>query len=640
MKGFSCFFIKNSQWIKVGLLSLLAMVFALAPTRLAAQKPAPAAPRDTVKKSKVNVDHADLFTYTQIKKKIVQKLIGNVALSQDSAYMYCDSAIIEDNVKVVAQSKVLIQHGDSISVFADSLRYNGDLRIAELFGDVILVNGEQKLFTDHLVYDLNEKVATYSNKATMTLGETQLTSRKGYYFVKTKEIYFKDSVVVIDPQFSLRSDTLGFRTDTKVVNFLGPTRINSDSSQIYCEGGFYDTQNNLALFTNNAQYQKGEQKAVADSISYEGRKRVYTLQGKAHFEEGSRRKADANYIRYDELNDVTTLEGNAFFQDSTQTIVGEYIEYDAPKKRYATKGRARISDPPNILEADEMDYSDTEQLGIATGNVIWQDTSARTTIACEKADYDQTSGYFKASGGKRGRPLFITEIEGDSLFMTADTLLSFQPDSVAHSDSSRILLAYHDVRIFKSNLQSLCDSLSYSTIDSTFRFYKDPIVWSDTSQFTADTIHMQLANQQLESIFLHNNAFIINSPDELFFNQIKGKDITARFDSSELRIMEVRGNAESLYYGRDDGGAYIGVNETVCSEMLLYFGNNKVDKIKFYTQPQGNFFPMKQADHEGLKIKGFIWRASIRPQSLDDLFDEAPPVPQQEDSKDSKSGKG
>jgi lipopolysaccharide transport protein LptA len=582
-------------------------------------------PRDTTKKQPVNVDHADLFQYIQQNKKIIQKLNGNVAMSQDSVYMSCDSATIEDNIRVVAQGEVLIQHGDSVSVFSDSLRYDGSSRIAELFGEVILVNGQQKLFTDHLIYDLNTRTATYNTKAVLTLGETQLTSNRGYYYVNTKEVYFKDSVVVVDPRFSLRSDTLKFNTENKTVYFLGPTLVTSDSSRIYCEGGFYDTENNLALFTDNAQYVKGEQKARADSIRYEGRQSIYTLEGNARFVEAEKRTAQADIIRYDANKDTYLLKGAAFFQDSLRTISAEEINYDVKKKRYATKGRSRVSDPPQLLDADELDYSSDDGLGIAKGNVIWQDTSAQLTVACELAEYNRETGYLKALGGRNNRPLLITLIDGDSLFMTADTLVSSKTDTLA-SDSTRLIQAYRDVRIFKSNLQALCDSLAYSTVDSIFRLFHNPIVWSDTTQFTADTIHMQLANKQLDAIFLRDNSFIINSPDELFYNQIKGKDITARFDSSELRTMLVVGNAESVYYARDEQGAYIGVNKTACSEMILYFGNNQVNQIKFYTQPQGSFKPMREADHEALKIKGFRWVTAGRPLNLDMLFEPKTPL--------------
>lgn len=600
--------------------SLLLVLGLSAATALSAQQPRPGQPPapDTLKAKEVLVDHSDLFEYIQRKDSVIQKLNGNVALRQDSIYMYCDTATIRNKTYVEAIGNVIIQQGDSLSVFSDIATYDGAVRIAELFGEVVLLNGQQQLFTDRLTYDLNAKLATYTNGATMILGETQLTSKKGYYYVEEQQIYFRDSVTVIDSNFNLRADTLGFNTETRVVTFLGPTLITADSARIYTERGYYDTENNTAAFTRNAQYLKGEQQATADTIRYDGRRKSYQLEGNARFEEGPR-IATADMIIYDEANDKSTLIGNARYQDEKQDILADEIVYDAKNEVYSTRGRSIISDPPQILEADQVDYSQDRGLGIALGNVIWRDTSAELTIACERAEYDRKSDYLKASGGRNDRPLLITVIDGDSLFMASDTLFAMRADTL-EGDSSRLLRAFYDVRIYKSNLQAICDSLSYSTVDSTFRLFKTPLVWADTTQFSADTVNMFLKDKKLDRIYLLSNSFIVNSPDELFFNQIKGKNITAFFAEDKLSRMSVIGNAESVYYARDEQGAYVGVNKTVCSEMMLFFTDNQIDKIKFYAEPKAEMKPMRQANHQELQMAGFFWEKQARPASLDDLF--------------------
>ena len=108
---------------------------------------------------------------------------------------------------------------------------------------------------------------------------------------------------------------------------------------------------------------------------------------------------------------------------------------------------------------------------------------------------------------------------------------------------------------------------------------------------------------------------------EIFFNQIKGRDIVAHFDSSELRKMDVLGNAQSVYYPLDDEGSYVGVNKTICSEMTMFFGNNTIEEILFITQLEGSLEPMAGTDHDALKLPGFNWQGSPpRPRSIDDLF--------------------
>ena len=84
--------------------------------------------------------------------------------------------------------------------------------------------------------------------------------------------------------------------------------------------------------------------------------------------------------------------------------------------------------------------------------------------------------------------------------------------------------------------------------------------------------------------------------------------------------MLVEGNAQAVYYAVDDDRAYIGVNETQCSEMRLYFGDNKVESIKFYTEPTGKFSPMKKAGKDSKRLDGFFWEKTRRPKKISDLF--------------------
>ncbi|MFT4972048.1 MAG: lipopolysaccharide export system protein LptA [Paraglaciecola sp.] len=572
----------------------------------------------------IDIEWADEFIYEVIEGDTLQRLLGNVELSQDTVYMYADSARIRNSTNLTAIGNVILQQGDSVAVFADSVIYNSATKISDLYGEVILVNQGQKLFTDYLHYDMSTEVATYYSGATITDDSTTIQSEKGYFYMKTKEMLFKDSVVVVSPEFSLRSDTLKFNTDSKVATFLAPTLISQDSSKIYCEAGFYDTKNKSAEFRENPQYVDGEKIAIADTIRYDGNTKEVFLLGNARFEEGSR-VATANRIRYNETTEVTLLEGNAVIVDDGQNIIADTIFYDKVNESYATRGRSHIVDGAQVLDANQVDYDQEKEMGIAVGDVIWRDTSQNITIVAEYADYKKENDYIKASGGRNGRPLFISDIGGDSLFMTADTLVSIKGDTLT-GDTSRLMHAYFDVRIYKSDLQAVCDSLLYNTTDSLFWFYDNrpketPIIWSDTTQFTADTIKLQLANNKINRILLRSNSFIINSPDERFFNQIKGKNSIAYFTKGELDYVHVKGSAESVYYPLDDGKAYIGANKTVCSEMKIYFGENTVTGIKFFSQPKATLSPMDKADHRALLMDGFRWENNRRPRSVDDLFE-------------------
>jgi hypothetical protein len=315
-----------------------------------------------------------------------------------------------------------------------------------------------------------------------------------------------------------------------------------------------------------------------------------------------------------------------------------------------------------IILADRLDTDPETGFSTASGRVIWRDTSANVTITAANARYNETSGYLLASGGAGpdqpdqpdfygNRPMMTSVLEGDTMWMVADTLVSVRTDKIDSSytttilsrdtvmigdsltvnvisetdtlitfDTIRYLAAHHDVRILKSDMQAVCDSLGFNTIDSVLTLYQNPILWQDTSQLTGDTVRIHFKGEALDKVQLLRNALVITTPDLVFFNQVKGKQIEAFFDSTSLSRTEVKGNAEAIYYILDEVGAYVGVNKTACSSMVLHFKNGGVRKIRFLSAPSGKMQPMQAVDHESFKLEGFRWEVERKPLNVEDLF--------------------
>ena len=567
---------------------------------------------DTASAELVIIDRADKIAKLPGDIEILL-LTGQVEMHQDSLLMYCDTARKEANT-LYARGNVVLQQWDSIYVFSDTLRYLGDSKDAYLLGSVVLQNDVQKLFTESLHYNTGTQIAVYDQGATITDDTTFLYSSRGTYYVGQNVVFFKDSIFIRGKDFTLYADSLKFNTETQVAYFASPTRIDlKNGSKIYCERGYFDMPNSEALFTQNAQYVRDDQQAEGDSIYYFGDSSQVVLIGNASLAEPGK-KATADKIIYNEESEVLDLQGDAHFEDSIRTMNSEVLTYDLANDKVSTSARSTLDNPPQFLEADSIDFDNARGTGKAAGNIIWRDTSSNYTILSAKAYYIDSTGYLKAYGG---RPLLINEVETDTFFLSADTLVSYEEPS--ELDTLRHFLAYHDVKIYKSDLQAICDSLTYSSLDSTFRLYDDPIIWSDTSQFEADSLELRMRDDAIHQIYLNQNAFILNSADEILFNQMKGKEITAYFESGEIDRMLIKGNATSVYYVMDDFRAYVGVNETQCSSMLLRFGNNAINEIVFYESPKAIFHPIQDINPEELKLEGFNWRILERPNSVIDL---------------------
>ena len=562
---------------------------------------------DTSATELILIDQADRYREFRVNDTMnLSILVGNVELHQDSLLMYCDSAVRSNN-QLEAYGHVILQQWDSVSVFADTLYYDGDAEMADLIGDVILQSDDRKMATDHLYYDVANRKARYHNGARIINDSVRMYSHQGIYDIISKKIFFKDSVYIQGEDFELFADSLDYDTDQEKAFFVGPTSIIlNGQDEIYCESGYYSIRTQEAVFTKNANFAGEDRNAKADSMYYYGDRKLIILGGNAELS-GEDGNSNADKIIYYQESELLELLGNATFKDSSSFIESDSMYYNLKTKTFETNTRATIIQEDQQITANRFYFVDSLQLGQARGDIVWIDTVNNYRILTDSLDYSDSLGFVLAYGN---RPLFINLIEEDSLFLSADTLF-FEDD-----DDKKRLNGYHDVKIFKSDLQAICDSLAYNSEDSSFTLFHDPVIWSDTSQFSADTIIMHLGvDNQIQQIDLIQNAMIVNSQDEQLFSQMRGKRIEAIFDDGKIDYMLLTGNAESYYYAVDDAGDYVGLNESQCSNMRIEFTDGSVNNIYFYGSPKSTLHPIQTVDPEEFKFDNFRWLDEKRPKS-------------------------
>jgi len=502
---------------------------------------------------------------------------GEVAFNHKGVYFYADTVIRNDQM-IRAIGNVLIQQGDTLAIFADSLHYNADTRQCDLFSDVSFTKGEQRLYTERLSYNTRSKIATFNNNGTFTNGPTWVKSHSAIYDTNTDDIILSDRVFVQDPDFDIKTSKLKYNSKLRYVNFLAPAIVSQkDGTRLYSESGFYDIGKKYGEFIGNPQYQKGKEKAIAKKkMVYDGINQYYHLLGEARYQD-SLRYVQGQSIKYFQKREFFEIDGGndyAFLQDSNQMLKGKLIKYDKKKNILKTVGLTEL---------------------------------------------DKKKEFMKAYGK---RAMFSIIQDTDTLHISADTLLSFKKDSLS-GDTSRIVQAFHDVKIFSIDVQGVCDSMYYTSLDSIFRMYNNPILWTDTTnQYSADSIFLFQKDKSISKILMQNKALILNSPDEVYFNQMGGMEIVALLDDNKLKILNVNRNAQTVFYNQNEQKEYTGVNTLDCSNLTAFFDANKLDRVKFYKQNDGKYYPMTKANHAAIQLPGFKWEIARRPLSLKDLRSE------------------
>lgn len=555
--------------------ALLWLCLRLSPA--AAQQPFPNAPAPLDSSKIIRLIHADSLQGMQARNPdsaSYQKLLGNVALQQGNTLFYCDSAIrnLRTN-EMDAYGHIHINQNDSVHAYSDYLHYLGNEKTATLQQNVKLTDGTMVLTTPRLEYDLNLHTGVYGNGGKLVNGNTVLTSEQGTYFADTKDAYFKTNVKLTDPQYTLTTDTLHYNTLSKVATFVAPTTIHTSESVIHTSCGFYDTQQGFAHLCNRSSLTDSSQTLTADSLNYDKATGLGTALG--------------NVVWTDTSRKITVLAGYAVSNENTSTIL-------------ATRQPLMILERPSdslYLAADTLFSGIIERTADTLGKITEHNAADTLQKVPEKDTAD-------------------TLHVADSLAVQAGA----PPQAKNDTARLRYIIAYHHVRLFSDSLQGVSDSLYYSDVDSVFRFYQEPVLWVSGNQLTGDTILLRTRNQAADRLDLKNNAMIVNQAGAGFYNQIKGNNIYGYFSDNNLDWMQVNGNAETVYFAKDDEGAFVGGNKMKASAMRIYFKDGQLYKVTWLSNVDGTMTPLTQADPADLKLRNFRWEEDRRPKSREELF--------------------
>jgi lipopolysaccharide export system protein LptA len=273
------------------------------------------------------------------------------------------------------------------------------------------------------------------------------------------------------------------------------------------------------------------------------------------------------------------------------------------------------------MRGDNYQLDDKKLFYRADGHVVMTSKEENMTINGEQGIYNKAKGFSKVFGNS-----YVAKVEGtgDTLFLSADTLVSIENKD----PKKKRLLAYHNVKIFKKNMQGIADSLAYISIDSMIHFYRKPALWNEENQMTADTIRIRLQKNNIDKIYMINNSFVASQDSLENYNQIKGRLMTTHFSSQKIHHVDVSGNGQSLYFATEEKEIQdstviaritflTGLNKIECSNMKINFVDGKVNNITFLKNPDASFVPPHEITPADRTLTGFIWRGAERPKRGD-----------------------
>ena len=316
-----------------------------------------------------------------------------------------------------------------------------------------------------------------------------------FYYGNTRQANLRGHVVMRDRKMTLTTAVLDYDMLSGIAHYPTPGRIVDKETVLTSLEGYYDTRTKQFTFQRDVKLVNTKGTLTADLLLYNSLSRVATFQGPT---------------RITNKDGVLTAVAGQY---NTSTGVSNFQQ------------RATVDTPTYRLTGDSLYYDNVAKLGIANGNVIMVAKDKKAIITGDHVRYNGKAGISRVTGHSVARSL-ASEATNDTLYLRADTLFSYD-DTL---NNTRRLVAQRNAMIFKSDLQSKCDSLIYDNADSTIYFYKKPIVWSQNKyQMEADTIRALMKNNRINTLFMKTKSFVVSLDTLKNFNQIKGRVITAYF---------------------------------------------------------------------------------------------------------------
>lgn len=482
--------------------------------------------------------------------------------------------------------------------------------------------------------------------------------------------------------YLIHSETLSYDQqripDAQILN--GNVLFRHDDALMFCDSAyFYEEANSFRAYSNVRMLQGDTLAVYGDSLFYNGNTKIAYLYSRVrliHKSDTTTTILASDSLIYNRQEDVAYYTNGGVIRDNLNTLSSINGQYQPAINQAFFHYKVHLQNPQFILQSDTLVYNTETHIAdiVSPTDIVyeksttiysslgWYNTENQQSMLLNRSLVNHSDSiyltgdtifYDKRIGFGRvlGHMQLIDSADNTSLYgcygemwedhnrslatdsalfvdwsdsahwtyLHADTLRSYE---LGEGDSATTnILAFHNVRIYRDDMQAVCDSMAYIGSDSIATLYYDPICWSDNQQVSADTIRIFISDEKVDSIYGIANALMVMQETDSFYNQMQGKWMVGYVRDESLRQVNVSGNALTIFYPQDEeDSTYIGLNTTESSYIQIYLQDEQLERVVFTTQTNGTIYPLDQIPDGKDHLSSFFWADRERPKSREDVF--------------------
>ncbi|MDR2520905.1 MAG: hypothetical protein LBC54_03050 [Bacteroidales bacterium OttesenSCG-928-I14] len=486
----------------------------------------------------------------------------------------------------------------------------------------ILLKKEKKIiiYMDHadstfFSKKINPNIHIIKGNVLFHHGNTHLHCDSAYFYAKNNLLEaFSNICINQGDTLHIYGDYLIYEGTTGLVKINGNVRINNRNITLLTNNFNYDKNINLGYFFDGGTLVDSLNELTSTYGQYSLDTKNANFRGNVMLK-SSQLELKSDALKYNTINKIATISGNSNIKYDNVVIHSTNCMYDLKNERsiFFNRSMMLIKNKEKTLTADTLFYNYKMGIGKAFGHIVFSDTIKKEILVGNYGYYDKPKNFIFVTDSAK----FIKFLQKDSLFLHADTL-----QMQIFDKKQEILKAFHNVQIYKKDLQVVCDSLQFNTKSSTLFLCKNPILWSKNYQLSGELIKIFFNDTIIDRINVIDNVFIIEKKKSGHFNQIKGENLTAFFINGSPIQINIKGNTESIYFFNIKNGIdFSGYSKTKSQYMTIYIKDYNPVKILFYPEPKAEIFSTSYSNSEQKLLEKAVYYDFLRPKNKNDIFD-------------------
>lgn len=412
---------------------------------------------------------------------------------------------------------------------------------------------------------------------------------------------------------TLTSDVLFYDGFTEIARSRYNVVLTHINTVLYCDSLDYDRLYDLGYFFNGGRMVDQDNTLTSEWGQYS----PTTKQAVFNYDvvlENPEFTLTSDTLEYNTETDVADIVGPSNIYNGDNHIYSENGTYDTKAHKAYLLDRSVVSNNGKIIVGDSLYYQEEGKLSKAYYNVIMRDTVNKNILLGNYVLYSDSTGYSEATDSA----VCIDYSQRDSMFIHADTFKLFTYN-IDTDTLWREMRAYNRVRAYRIDIQAVCDSMVYISKDSCLTMYEDPILWQQGQQLLGEEIKAWLNDSTIDSTHVERQALSVERLDSVSYNQVTGNIMRSFFEEGRMKLTWVQGNVIINYFPLDDDSLMIGMLHCLSSQLKLYMGEQKIDKI-WMPESEGTLHPLALIPPSERYLENFQWFDYIRPLNKDDIF--------------------